>query len=233
MTWNILTYMVTWTKLDFVGDFMSWINQNDKKYSEYILLNYLHLNLPSVGTLILKIQENGNQSPDLVPDTKHGHRLGVWHKCLESDWLEMLQGLTLLYLLQWGIWTKWEMNMVMNMNMVTKSFYFWRGWGGSRTQKMSLLFLSLLLKATLHSQMSVRSSVSHRNPSTAWNHHPSSFILHPSIFLIILHHSTFISRLLSFSACGFNGFNVFIQCKYIMSPRYVAVPWHSTQYSSW
>ena len=55
---------------------------------------------------------------DLVSDTKLGLRLGVWHKCLESDWLEMLQGLTLLYLLQGGIWTKWEMNMVMNMNMV-------------------------------------------------------------------------------------------------------------------
>ena len=57
-------------------------------------------------------------------------------------------------------------------------------------------------KATLHSQMSVRSfvcpSVSHRNPSTAWNHHPSSFILQPRSFFL---HPSFISCLLSFSAC--------------------------------
>ena len=51
-------------------------------------------------------------------------------------------------------------------------------------------------KVTLHSQMSVRSSVSHRNPSTAWNHHPSSFILQPSSFFIhpssfYLHFATF------------------------------------------
>ena len=37
----------------------------------------------------------------------------------------------------------------------------------------------------------VRSFVRPQNPSTAWNHHPSSFFIHPS----------FISRLLSFSAC--------------------------------
>ena len=33
--------------------------------------------------------------------------------------LEMLQSLTSLYLLQWGIWTKWDISMVMNMNRVT------------------------------------------------------------------------------------------------------------------
>ena len=37
--------------------------------------------------------------------------------------------------------------------------------------------------------------VCHRNPSTAWNHHPSSFILHPSTFIILhlsfLHFATF------------------------------------------
>ena len=53
----------------------------------------------------------------------------------------------------------------------------------------SLYFL--VVKATLHSQMSVRTFVCQQNPSTAWNHHPSSFFIHPS----------FISRLLSFSAC--------------------------------
>ena len=44
-------------------------------------------------------------------------------------------------------------------------------------------------------RLSVRQSVSHRNPSTAWNHHPSSFILHPSTFIILhlsfLHFATF------------------------------------------
>ena len=29
-----------------------------------------------------------------------------------------LEGLKSLYLLQWGIWTKWEMNMVMNITLV-------------------------------------------------------------------------------------------------------------------
>ena len=72
---------------------------------------------------------------------------------------------------------------------------------------------------------SVRSSVRLQNPSTAWNHHPSSFNLHPSSYFIhpssyfihpsssfihpsssfiILHHPSFISRLLSFSACFLN-----------------------------
>ena len=37
--------------------------------------------------------------------------------------------------------------------------------------------------------LSVRLSVHLQNPSTAWNHHPSSFILHPSSFFIILHSS--------------------------------------------
>ena len=37
----------------------------------------------------------------------------------------------------------------------------------------------------------VRLSVCHQNLKTAWNHHPSSFFIHPS----------FISRLLNFSAC--------------------------------
>ena len=45
--------------------------------------------------------------------------------------------------------------------------------------------------------LSVRQS---QNPSTAWNHHPSSFILQHSSFFI---HPSFISRLLSFSACLF------------------------------
>ena len=53
-------------------------------------------------------------------------------------------------------------------------------------------------KRTLHSQMSVRLSVSHRNPSAAWNHHPSSFILQHSSFFI---HPSFILQLLSFSTC--------------------------------
>ena len=52
-------------------------------------------------------------------------------------------------------------------------------------------------KATLHLQMSVHLFVCHRNPSTAWNHHPSSFILQHSSFFI---HPSFILRLLSFSA---------------------------------
>ena len=61
--------------------------------------------------------------------------------------------------------------------------------------------------------MSVCPFVSQQNPSTAWNHHPSSFIFHPSSSFIILHHPTssfiilhhhsFISRLLSFSACSY------------------------------
>ena len=37
-----------------------------------------------------------------------------------------LEGLKSLYLLQWGIWTKWEMNMVMNMKMnVVTIISFW------------------------------------------------------------------------------------------------------------
>ena len=65
-------------------------------------------------------------------------------------------------------------------------------------------------KATLQSQMSVRSfvrlSVLKQNPPTAWNHHPSSsFIIFHQISstFINFHHpsSSFISRLLSFSAC--------------------------------
>ena len=54
----------------------------------------------------------------------------------------------------------------------------------------------------------VRSSVRKQNPSTAWNHHLSSFNLHPSASFIILHssftffiHPSFILRLLSFTAC--------------------------------
>ena len=54
----------------------------------------------------------------------------------------------------------------------------------------------------------VRLSVRKQNPSTAWNHHLSSLNLHPSASFIILHssfkffiHPSFISRLLSFSAC--------------------------------
>ena len=31
--------------------------------------------------------------------------------------------------------------------------------------------------------------VHHQNPSTAWNHHPSSFFIHPSSFIITLHSS--------------------------------------------
>ena len=64
-------------------------------------------------------------------------------------------------------------------------------------------------KATLQSQMSVRSfvrlSVLKQNPSTTWNHHPSSFIFHPLSFFnhpsSFFIHPSFISRLLSFSAC--------------------------------
>ena len=41
-------------------------------------------------------------------------------------------------------------------------------------------------------------SVRHQNPSTAWNHHPSSFIIHHSSFFI---HPSFILRLLSFLVC--------------------------------
>ena len=43
-----------------------------------------------------------------------------------------------------------------------------------------------IAKATLHSQML---SVCYQNPSTAWNHHPSSFFIHPSFNL---HNSSFI-----------------------------------------
>ena len=70
-------------------------------------------------------------------------------------------------------------------------------WLSPKVQKWKKVFFSVA-KATLHSQMSVRSSVSHRNPSTAWNHHPSSFSLQHSSFFS---HPSFISRLLSFSAC--------------------------------
>ena len=67
--------------------------------------------------------------------------------------------------------------------------------------------------------------VSHQNPSTVWNHHPSSIILHHSSFILhhssfilhyssfILHypssffiHPSFIMRLLSFSACFLWGY---------------------------
>ena len=68
--------------------------------------------------------------------------------------------------------------------------------------KMSIFSVA---KATLQLQMSVRSCVLKQNPSTAWNHHPSSFIFHPSSFFIhalsFFIHPSFISRLLSFSAC--------------------------------
>ena len=51
----------------------------------------------------------------------------------------------------------------------------------------------------------VRSSVINQNPSTARNHHPSSFNLHPSSLLIhpssFFIHPSFILRLLIFSAC--------------------------------
>ena len=65
----------------------------------------------------------------------------------------------------------------------------------------------------------VHLSVQQQNPSTAWNHHPSSFIIHPSSFFIhfsssfiilpssfippssFFIHPSFISQLLSFSAC--------------------------------
>ena len=43
-------------------------------------------------------------------------------------------------------------------------------------------------KSTLQSQKSVRSSVCYQNPSTAWNHHPSSSIILHSSFL---HFATF------------------------------------------
>ena len=50
-------------------------------------------------------------------------------------------------------------------------------------------------------------SVINQNPSTARNHHPSSFNLHPSPFFIhpssIFIHPSFISWLLSFSVCFF------------------------------
>ena len=65
-----------------------------------------------------------------------------------------------------------------------------------RENTISSLFS--VAKATLHSQMSVRLSVRKQNPSTAWNHHLSSFILQHSSFFIP---PSFISRLLSFSAC--------------------------------
>ena len=57
-------------------------------------------------------------------------------------------------------------------------------------------------KATLHSQMSIRSSVRHKTPQQLEIiilHHSSFIILHSSF--IILHHPSFISRLLSFSTC--------------------------------
>ena len=50
-----------------------------------------------------------------------------------------------------------------------------------------------------------RSSFINQNPSTVRNHHPSSFNLHPSSFFIhstsFFIHPSFISWLLSFSAC--------------------------------
>ena len=51
--------------------------------------------------------------------------------------------------------------------------------------------------------------VRQQNPSTAWNHHPWSFILHDSSFILhqplsLFIHPSFISRLLSFSACYIN-----------------------------
>ena len=40
-----------------------------------------------------------------------------------------------------------------------------------------------------HQCPSVSPLVCQQNPSTAWNHHPSSFFIHPSLFFIILHSS--------------------------------------------
>ena len=54
---------------------------------------------------------------------------------------------------------------------------------------------------TLQSQMSVHAFVCQQNPPTAWNHHPSSFIVYLSS--VILHHLSLILQLLSFSACFF------------------------------
>ena len=62
-----------------------------------------------------------------------------------------------------------------------------------------------VVRATLHSHMSVHLynclSISH--PSTAWNRHPSSFIIQPSTFIILhssfLHFATF--KLFSSFAC--------------------------------
>ena len=80
--------------------------------------------------------------------------------------------------------------------------YFSFSWWMKSDPWFLMLFKFSVAKATLQSQMSVRSfvrlSVLKQNPSTAWNHHPSSFILHPSSFFI---HPSFISWLLSFSAC--------------------------------
>ena len=51
----------------------------------------------------------------------------------------------------------------------------------------------------------VHSFVRLQNPSLAWNHHPTSLIIQPSSFFIhsssFFIHPSFISRLLSFSAC--------------------------------
>ena len=105
----------------------------------------------------------------------------------------------------------------------------------SKHHKIVLHFATLkfsVAKATLHSPMSVcsyvRQSVRKQNPSTAlilhlssFNLHPSSFLIHPSSILIhpssfliphssFIHssffiHPSFISQLLSFSACCSRG----------------------------
>ena len=92
-----------------------------------------------------------------------------------------------------------------------------------KQQKVNYLWIQFIFSCKSHSTIanvcpSVHLSVWGQNPSTAWNHHLSSFILHHSSFFTIFHHSlssfiilhhpsaflihpSFISRLLSFSAC--------------------------------
>ena len=99
--------------------------------------------------------------------------------------------------------------------------------------------------------MSFRLSVSYQNPSTAWNHHLSSFILHlssffihPSSFFIILHHPSSSFIILHptsfFILPSFRNFKAF-QLVFLKSPNHlaicwsiflVAIVWHHNQKSS-
>ena len=103
--------------------------------------------------------------------------------------------LTMMRLKDFFVWMPFKQFNTISLILSITSQYYW-GWqmvGGCQNclqNKMKArisMFCDFQAKATLHSQMSIRLSVSHRNLSTAWNHHPSTLIILRSFF----HFATF------------------------------------------